>query len=85
MTKGNLNSGLPRRKRSGNTMQDYDALPSDLRRWLSGACLPWSPSSALRVWSNAGGARSPNRAIARLEAVEKATLSKDTEIWQTGP
>ncbi|WP_222435015.1 DUF6525 family protein [Phaeobacter marinintestinus] len=80
----NIKSGLPRRRRFGNAMRDYDALPSDLRHWLSSASLPWSPASALRIWSKAGGSSDPSQAIERLNAVEKTMLDKDRGIWRCG-
>lgn len=77
MTK-NLQSSLRRKRRPGNAMQAYDALPVELRRWLSTAALPWSPASAKGIWLKAGGARDPEAALARLAAVEAATLRKDS-------
>ncbi len=76
MTK-NLQSSLRRRRRPGNAMQAYDALPRELRCWLSTAALPWSPASAKGIWQKAGGAQNPEAALARLRAVEAATLRKD--------
>ncbi|MGR3711608.1 MAG: DUF6525 family protein [Shimia sp.] len=76
MTK-NLQSSLRRRRRSGNAMQTYDALPQQLRNWLSTAALPWSPASAKGIWMKAGGRTNPKAALARLAAVEAATLQKD--------
>ncbi len=78
----NLNSTLRRRRRVGDPMQAYDALPAPLRRWLASACLPWSPASALRLWRKAGGARDPAAALARLDAAEQAMLRRDAQVWQ---
>ncbi|MEO1379675.1 MAG: DUF6525 family protein [Pseudomonadota bacterium] len=51
---GNLGeTRLKRKRRPGNPMQTYDALPQPLRLWLSQAVLPWSPSSAQRIWARA--------------------------------
>ncbi len=58
-------------------MQAYDALPSALRQWLANACLPWSPSSAMKIWKNAGGAQNPQAAMEKLSAVEQAMLARD--------
>lgn len=76
MTK-NLQSSLRRRRRPGDAMQAYDALPKELRCWLRAAALPWSPASAKGIWMKAGGAKNPQAALERLEAVEAATLRKD--------
>lgn len=78
----NLNSRLKRRRRAGNPMQTYDALPPPLRRWLAGACLPWSPASALRLWIKADGSRNPAAAAARMDAAEQAMLKRDARIWE---
>ncbi|KIC21468.1 DUF6525 family protein [Leisingera sp. ANG-Vp] len=78
----NLNSRLKRRRRAGNPMQAYDALPPPLRQWLASACLPWSPASALRLWSKAGGSRNPAEAAARLDAAEQAMLRRDAGVWE---
>ncbi|WP_256368672.1 MULTISPECIES: DUF6525 family protein [unclassified Ruegeria] len=81
----NLRSGLRPRKRQGCPMQAYDALPSELREWLANACLPWSPSSALKIWKNEGGAQNPQAAMEKLSAVEQAMLARDQSVWQIGP
>lgn len=44
----NLRSTLRRRARQ-NPMRDFDALPPELRKWLHGAALPWSPRSVRRI------------------------------------
>ncbi|WP_422054018.1 DUF6525 family protein [Shimia sp.] len=73
----NIKSNLRGRRRQGNVMQAYDALPPELRQWLHTAALPWSPASARGIWRKAGGARDPKAALERLDAVEAATLKKD--------
>lgn len=83
-TARNLQSGLPRKRRQRDVMQSFDALPGHLRQWLSSACLPWSPESALKIWSRAGGASDPGQAIARLDAIERAMLERDAKIWANG-
>lgn len=62
-------------------MQAYDALPPALRQWLADACLPWSPASALKLWTRAGGSRDPIAAAARLDAAEQAMLKRDARVW----
>ena len=62
-------------------MQAYDALPQQLRQWLAQACLPWSPTSALKIWNRTGGGSDPDAAIVRLNAVEQAMLQKDAKVW----
>ncbi|WP_353312475.1 DUF6525 family protein [Shimia sp. NS0008-38b] len=73
----NLNSSLRGRRRHGNSMTAYDALPPELRKWLHTAALPWSPASARGVWRKAGGHKDPNAAIERLKMIEQATLRRD--------
>ncbi|WP_371732019.1 DUF6525 family protein [Ruegeria sp. HKCCD4315] len=77
----NLRSTLKRRRRNVPPMQAYDALPQELRQWLAQACLPWSPSSALKIWNKAGGGHDPLVAIGRLETVERAMLQRDAQVW----
>ncbi|WP_291729888.1 DUF6525 family protein [Leisingera sp. F5] len=81
-TRRNLNSRLKRRRRAGDPMQAYDALPPGLRHWLASACLPWSPASALRIWIKAGGSQNPVAAAARLDAAETAMLQRDARVWE---
>jgi hypothetical protein len=50
MPNRNLATSLKRRKRA-DPMRAYDALPADLRQWLAGAVLPWSPASVRRAWA----------------------------------
>jgi Family of unknown function (DUF6525) len=74
----NLNAGLPGRTRSRCSMRAYDALPPALRRWLAGACLPWSPESALRIWRRARAETgSDAAAAARCAEVEAAMLARE--------
>lgn len=62
-------------------MQTYDALPQALRQWLAQACLPWSPTSALKIWNRVGGGNDPAAAIGRLNAIEQAMLQRDATVW----
>lgn len=77
----NLRTQLKRRRRRIPTMQAYDALPKGLRQWLASACLPWSPTSALKIWKQAGGSTDPIAACERLDAIERAMLQRDMAIW----
>lgn len=88
MARRNLATALKRRSR-GDPMRAYDALPSDLRHWLAGSVLPWSPASVRRVWlrvlRDAGG--DTRAAQAALTALEQRRLRRDVaRIWgQTHP
>jgi len=80
----NVQTALKRRSRSGDPMDVFDRLPPDLRRWLAGAALPWSPRSAQRIWhkSLARHGGDTAAALSHLSRVEQAMLSRDmTEIW----
>ncbi len=75
---GNLSTSLKRRSR-GRAMDRYDRLPPDLRRWLAGAALPWSPCSVLRLWRRfrrecAGDADAIRR---RMDLAEARMLARD--------
>ncbi len=83
----NLRTGLPRKRRAGRPMAEYDQLPPPLRAWLAGAALPWSPRSAKRLWRDAlrktGGDQ--QQALALLSAAEQRRLDRDATIWAAPP
>ncbi|EPX75592.1 DUF6525 family protein [Salipiger mucosus] len=60
-------------------MAAYDRLPPELRRWLAGAVLPWSPRSALRLWRRLAADHGGDAAakLARLSEIEARTLARD--------
>ena len=65
-------------------MQAYNALPADLRHWLSGAVLPWSAASARRAWLKALKAARGDRQAAKvaLSGIERRRLERDVAcIW----
>lgn len=67
-------------------MRAYDALPPDLRQWLSGAVLPWSAVSVRRAWLKAlKSARGDRQAAhAALSELERRRLERDVaRIWGT--
>lgn len=74
----NLATSLRRRNRP-RPMERYDRLPAELRQWLAGAALPWSPQSALKLWTRlcreCGGDSEAIRR--RLERAEARLLAKD--------
>ncbi|MDX2485684.1 MAG: DUF6525 family protein [Pseudodonghicola sp.] len=83
MSRRNLNTSL-RRRSCSNPMAAFDALPSDLRRWLACAHLPWSARSAFRIWQRALRSTKGDRdlALAALRAAEDRTLARDSRrIW----
>ncbi|MEP2471631.1 DUF6525 family protein [Roseobacter sp.] len=75
-------TGLRRKRRSGDPMQSYDALPEPLRNWLSQAALPWSPISAQRIWkrANANG-RTVQEALHALSRAEEQTLARERQSF----
>ncbi|MBR9844164.1 MAG: hypothetical protein GYB25_13470 [Rhodobacteraceae bacterium] len=76
MGRRNLRAGNMRR-RAGDPMREFDALPPPLRAWLREAALPWSPKSALRIWQKACREGDTEEALRRLTAVEAGTLARD--------
>lgn len=78
----NLHTSLKRRG-SGDPMTRYDRLPPELRGWLATAALPWSATSALRVWRRAmADCTCPHHALTCLCAAEARLLAKDApDIW----
>lgn len=76
---GNLRTTLRRSRAAAPSMQHYDSLPPDLRRWLAQAALPWSPRSLRKLWSRfsvecAGDIRAIYR---RLDQAEARALARD--------
>ena len=71
-------STLRRKYRKADPMATYDALPAPLRQWLSQAALPWSPSSARRIWIRAQQqGHSIDEALRTLSRAEARTLARD--------
>lgn len=71
---------LRARQRRGDPMQAYDALPGPLRHWLAQAALPWSPTSAKRIWNRAQAqGLSVDVALQSLAQAEIRTLARDAQ------
>jgi hypothetical protein len=79
-------TNIRKTRRNIDPMRSYDALPVELRRWLMDACLPWSPTSCLRIWhkTRTSGA-SPSEVIAKLGMIENAMLARDPNSISTTP
>jgi len=59
-------------------MNAFDGLPPPLRAWLSDAVLPWSPTSARRIWSSLRAkGHSVDETLAAMNLVEQKTLARD--------
>lgn len=84
MSQGNLGQcGLRRKRRASDPMATYDALPAPLRQWLSEAVLPWSPSSARRIWSKSRAkGLSAEETLASLSQAEARTLARENRSAQ---
>lgn len=78
MTRNLGQSSLRRKRRQGDPMAAYDALPAPFRKWLSEAALPWSPASVRRIWfkSKAKGL-TPEETLLTLAQAEERTLARD--------
>ena len=76
---GNLGATrLKKRRRKGDPMEAFDALPPELRTWLTKAALPWSPRSCAKIWTRAAQeGLAPADRIERLEACELRALERD--------
>ena len=76
-------TSLRRRKRAGNSMQDFDRLPSQLRIWLASAILPWRPRSVQRTYAKAfARTRSADHALRELDRIEKNLIARDVrKVW----
>ncbi len=81
-------TGLPVQRRGGHPMRTYDSLPVPLRRWLAQAALPWSPSSAKRIWTRAQRrGLDVEDTLKKLTHAETQTLARDQRTGgnQTSP
>ncbi len=59
-------------------MKTYDALPAPLRLWLGQAALPWSPTSARRLWDKVHTkGHSLDETLSALSKAEAKTLARD--------
>lgn len=78
----NLSTSLKRRSRT-DPMRRYDSLPPELRGWLAQAALPWSASSALRLWQRAMAEHGcPVHALRKLDAAEQRLVARDAaRVW----
>jgi len=73
-------TSLRARRRTGDPMQAYDALPVALRGWLAQAALPWSPVSTKRIWMRVRAkGLSVEHALQYLEEAEARTLARDSQ------
>lgn len=80
----NLSTHL--RQRRAAPMRAFDRLPAALRNWLAQAALPWSVTSALRLWHKAMRETGDESvAIARLSACELRLVARDAaQVWGPG-
>lgn len=78
MTKNLGATSLSRKRRATDPMRSYDDLPRPLRNWLAQAILPWSPTSARRLWNRARAkGLSAEDALSVLAKAEARTLARD--------
>ena len=78
-------SDLRRRRRTVDPMTAFDKLPGPLRHWLAQAALPWSPSSAHRIWTKSlACGLTAEEALASLSRAEARTLARDRVSIRTG-
>lgn len=86
MTRNLGDCSLRRKRRAADPLQVYDGLPAPLRKWLSQAALPWSPSSAKRIWSRAlARGLTPEEALESLSRAEAKTLAQEKGGAFTSP
>ncbi|MDA7426141.1 DUF6525 family protein [Thalassococcus lentus] len=74
---------LKRARRAGNPMQDYDALPRELRHWVSSAALPWRAKSVRAAYDRAlARTGNPQKALEELDGIQRWLVTKDVaRIW----
>ncbi len=83
MPKNRGNTTLKSRRRTGDSMRDYDALPPELRAWLASAVLPWRPGSARRAYEKAlQRVGSRQNALTELDRIQAKMIAKDgRKVW----
>ncbi|WP_299747076.1 DUF6525 family protein [uncultured Tateyamaria sp.] len=78
-------TSLRGKRRLTDPMRTYDSLPAPLRQWLSQAVLPWSPTSARRIWNKAHArGHSVEETLYSLSQVEARMLTRDKYATQHG-
>lgn len=71
-------TSLRGKRRATDPMKTYDALPAPLRLWLGQAALPWSPTSARRLWDKVHAkGQSIEDTLSALSKAEAKTLARD--------
>ena len=70
-------------RRAKSPMRDFDRLPSDLRRWMAGAMLPWRAATVRAAYEKAmTRTGDPARALEELDALQARLVAKDApRIW----
>lgn len=71
-------TSLRTRRRNEDPMQTFDALPAQVRSWLSQAALPWSPASCRRILRKARSrGEGLDDVLARLDRAQQISLARD--------
>lgn len=68
-------------------MADYDRLPAEVRAWLAGAALPWSPRSAARAFAHALTLHRGDMpaALAELDGLQERRLARTAAMQPADP
>ena len=76
-------TSLKRRKHTGNSMREFDGLPTELRAWVASASLPWRPKSVRRAFDRAlSRTQSTTLALRELDRIERNMIARDVrKIW----
>lgn len=80
----NLATTLRLRRGRTDPMAAYDAAPPELRRWLAGAALPWSPERVAELYAaELRAARGDTeKALAALNVRQRRRLADDAaQVW----
>lgn len=81
----NLGQTPLRKRRAGDPMRAFDALPAPLRRWLADAARPWSPASCRRIWQRAKArGETVDTVLQRLDRAEARTLARELSHTRAG-
>lgn len=70
---------LKGKRKSRDPMDDFDALPPELRKWVSQAILPWSAHSVRKSFRKAiAKTGDPQQALAELDRIQSRLVERDS-------
>jgi len=76
---------LKGKRKSRHPMNDFDALPPELRKWVSEAILPWSAHSVQKSFRKAiAKTGDPQLALEELDRIQSQLIERDKSRLRIG-